>query len=366
MKKRIQALFLVAILFITVTFNSVNVSAYSINNDIRVFYKSIISGEVSEYVEEYAEEYLLSLGIAEEYEILTPFIIFDVDDYIIQESIFCFPLAFDNQVEYVLSTFIVNNQISASISKFYAPILNTIDYYNWDNCILYNIYDNLVVTNQYNDQLILSEEYNEEIINSVFYNLDYEDKVDYIETHYIENEPTSAEETKLENTGFSIKNTYECRLNTTNRLVPQGDKGICWAASVATTVRYLKNRSDITATGVCDAIKHSYTGGTVDDKLKALAYYGCLEYGLANKQISFLDVSNNIRGQYPILASTYSSNGSGHSITIIGYSTHGGIYLIKFYNSATNSIESASYNPDGTRYSMDNVTYVWINTICAI
>lgn len=367
MKKKIYSLFMVLILYAVFIFNDVNAAAYNIsNNDIRLFYEEIISDEIEEYVDCYADIYLYSLGVTDEYEVLSPFIIFDVDNYNNQEEIYYFPLAIDEDIEYIMSAFYVEEEINASISKEYAVVLEDINYYQNDNCILYSVEDSLVAVDEKNNQKIYSEENYERVVISEFYNYDYAEKLGYIADNYRKNGVKEASDTDTAGTGFSTKNTYEYILDMNNRTAPQGSENICRAATIATTVNYLRNTTNVTARKVCDVINHSYREGSLSDMVDAMSYYRLINYGITYNQISFDRVGTNIRSEYPIMMWGNSSNGgNAHVVTIIGYSTHGGIQLIKFYNSATDDIESASYNSAGTRYTMGNSTYTWVNTLCA-
>lgn len=147
------------------------------------------------------------------------------------------------------------------------------------------------------------------------------------------------------------------------RLVAQGSEPICWAASVATTLRYLTNSYAYTARGVCDKIGHAYTAAGIDVKQKALKAYGIEYNNLLYSQITYSRIKNNIVNQYPILASTFSSKG-GHAITIVGYKNYGGIEMVTFHNSGTNTVETVVYNSNGTTYSYNNTTFTWKYTLC--
>ncbi|MGN0508135.1 MAG: hypothetical protein ACI4GX_02775, partial [Ruminococcus sp.] len=51
--------------------------------------------------------------------------------------------------------------------------------------------------------------------------------------------------------------------------------------------------------------------------------------------------------------------GDGHAVTIIGYSTYGGVNLITIYNSATNACETVEYKSSGTYFSFNNKNHLW-------
>ena len=146
------------------------------------------------------------------------------------------------------------------------------------------------------------------------------------------------------------------------RMVSQGSDSICWAASDATTLRYLTNSYSYTARGVCDKIGHSYSTGTLNDMQKALSAYGITYSNLVKSQIPFSSLSNNICNEYPVMAALYSEK-YGHAVTILGYKNYGGIQMIVYYNSGNNKIETAIYSSTGTKCSYVNTIFVWKETL---
>ena len=81
-----------------------------------------------------------------------------------------------------------------------------------------------------------------------------------------------------------------------------------------------------------------------------------------------MTVQKNILGQRPILmgSKVRIRNGKkyvGHAVTIIGYTTYGGINQITFYNPGSDSCTSVEYKNSGTTYSYANYKLKWVETI---
>lgn len=140
---------------------------------------------------------------------------------------------------------------------------------------------------------------------------------------------------------------------------------MCWAASVATTVRY-RNYSKypkLTAKQVSNKMNIGYNkGGTLSDMKNALSKYGITSYKTSNTQISFSKAQTNILNQYPFIIGA-TSNFGGHAVTGVGYTTYGGINQITFYNSGTNKCATVEYRTSGTKFSYANHTFKWVETV---
>lgn len=165
--------------------------------------------------------------------------------------------------------------------------------------------------------------------------------------------------------GFSTKQGFVVRLNTSGCLVPQYRDNTCWAASVATTLRYLNfsKYKSLTARNVSDKMGKPYNkGGTITDMYNALKKYNITYKKPEYSQTSFAMVTKNILAQKPILIGAIVGK-SGHAVTIIGYTTYGGINQITFYNSGTNTCTSVEYKKSGTTFSYNNKQFKWKYTL---
>lgn len=151
-------------------------------------------------------------------------------------------------------------------------------------------------------------------------------------------------------------------LNTNGYPVPQYDDKICCAASVATVVRYVTDNYTITARNVCDKINHPYDGGGILKKRSALYAYNLYYSNLMYEQASFGQIQTNILDQKPMLLSTFSSD-EGHAVTLMGYSTYGGVNQIVIHNSANQTLQTIEYRNSGTVYSYNGKIWTWKYTL---
>ena len=299
-----------------------------------------------------------------------PYFIYSVNSIGNQEPIYYYPVVKDDKIILTLSVFYSDNSWNASIQNSYVDELESIDYLDNDNIIFYED-ENGTYAETDNDINVLGKanvESEKTLYEKRFNNYNFKEKRQAIINTYSPDESYKSEEqslksddySNLDGTGFSIETYYEIQLNTENRLVKQGSLGICWAASVATTVRYIKDNSKLTAKQVCDKINHKYNGGSMQDRQDALAAYGIYYNYLIEEQMSFAKVQTNIRNEKPILISARTpSQTYGHAMTIIGYSTYGGVKLITMYNSGSDSIQTVEYLTSGTKFSYNNDVYVW-------
>nr|MCR5609019.1 C39 family peptidase [Lachnospiraceae bacterium] len=162
---------------------------------------------------------------------------------------------------------------------------------------------------------------------------------------------------------YIVKDDNRTILDTTDCLVTQLDKqgnsrGMCWAASVATIVRYVKGDYTITAESVCEKMNIDLDeGGDMELKDKALDAYG-LDYSKAYGQLTWEQVKENLDNKKPIAISCFSEN-EGHAVTILGYTEVDGIRTVLFWNSGNQKMQSATYSDEGTVFSYNSYTWEW-------
>lgn len=300
-----------------------------------------------------------------------PYVIYSANNLGVQDKIYYFPVSENNRIQMIMSIIDVDGDYTATMSKDIANSLNEINYLDSNkHYILYQNGQEILAENENSTFVLTVTDYETNIVNKTngnseyFESLSFSDKVKKIKNTYaIRSINTSENFANISGAqGFSVKNACQTKLNTSGCLVPQGSLNICWAASVATTVRYLKydKYKNLTATQVCDAIGVSYTANNIDAQQKALKKYG-INYNqkITEKQIGFAVVQRNILSQNTVLIHAFPSSGDGHAVTIIGYSTYGGVNLITIYNSATNACETVEYKSSGTYFSFNNKNHLW-------
>ncbi|RDU23198.1 C39 family peptidase [Anaerosacchariphilus polymeriproducens] len=172
---------------------------------------------------------------------------------------------------------------------------------------------------------------------------------------------------------FKINNSNSKLLNTDKCLVNQQDstgreRGMCWAASVASIVRYSKGNSTLTAQDVCDYMKINYDiGGTLNDMRNALSSYGVNNYKIKNNHSTWEEINSNISNKKPIgMASNSYYNGrySGHAVTLIGYSQQNQKY-ITLWNSGNQQVQTSTFGGDtaDVTFNYTGMTWHWVGSL---
>lgn len=354
--------------------------------DISEKLSDLIPAEVDDYAQQRASALIETVrknpndfGIAIEkkdhLQIETPFVIYSAQSLGKQDPIYYYPISNDGKIVLVLYVMECDGDYTAGISTDYAPELNQLDYQNNDDYIFYEDGETLHAANNDAEQNLgnmpqpdddeLSDK--EEANAAVFEDLSPKNKVEAILNSYPEesnHDETSKQDAPIGARGFSTKNASAVRLNTSRCLVPQLWDGNCWAAAVATTVKYLNfsKYSTLSARGVCRKMKIGYNdGGTINDMHKALNKYGVTYKKPDYSQVSFATIQKNILAQRPLVIAAFTKH-SGHAVTIIGYTTYGGINQITFHNPGTNTCTSVEYKKSGTTFSYNNDKFKWKST----
>lgn len=148
----------------------------------------------------------------------------------------------------------------------------------------------------------------------------------------------------------------------------QGNYGMCWAASVATIVNYLKG-NNITAKQVCNKMGIGYNeGGTINDKQKALKKYSINYNHINQSTISWSKVKSNVNNKKPIAISASANSGKNwHAVTIIGYQNYKVNDYIVIWNSGLNGGNGGSqviyYYNKYTTFQYGGSSYTWVKTL---
>ena len=381
MKKGSLKSFFTFLLFIIVICNSVGVkTVYTVQSeesseipDEVLSYADRIYQDLAMSVDRSEELYDVSLGTVEHLELGKPFVIYDVNRKDTSSNIYYFPVIENETIVLELAVYPINGSYCASMSKGMADQLEKADYLNNDEMIFYYTRDAIFCETESDIHRMvrndnpLTDIKEEELQNyNVFQELSYDEKKNIIdnEKKQIKTVQKTIEqwgEEKETANGFSQKDTYGVKLNMNNCTVSQYNYNTCWAASVATAVRYITGNRTVTATAVCDKMGIDYmTGGSISEKQTALRLYGINYTKLVYKQLSFDEVKVNITQQSPILISAFgNATGGGHSLTITGYTTYGAVKQIQVWNSATGEYQTTVYNESGSGFPMNGQSYIW-------
>lgn len=309
-----------------------------------------------------------------------PYVIYSSTDKGAQDPTYYFPVMENDEIIMVLSVIEDNGVYSAALEEGIANELNDIDYQDDEDYIFYADQDTIYVESEDSREVIgevdtvgmCEQDITKSQIKNAetFESLSFQDKVEEITNTYAaeeapDNSVVNEKDIVSGAQGFSSKQYNIIRLNTNKCTVPQGNYGLCWASSVATTVRYrnFSKYSKLTAKQVADKMRIGYNeGGTIYDMRNALTKYGVKGYKANKKQISFAKAQTNILNQYPFIIFATSNIGA-HAVTCVGYTTYGAINQVTFYNSGTDKFATVEYRSSGTRFSYANTTFRWIYTV---
>lgn len=313
-------------------------------------------------------------------ELGTPYVIYSATNNGLQDSIYYFPVIQNDVIIMVLSVIDDNGEYTAGLEKGIAGELNEINYQEDDSYIFYsdeeNVYaesESVLEVIESTDTLDIKKTKTQEKNLNEFENLSYEEKIDQITDTYAQEDTINQNVNvsgnsipKIGANGFTSKIGGIVRLNTSGCTVSQGNYGLCWAASVATTIRYLNysKYSSLTAKQVADKMGIGYDdGGSVNDIKNALKKYG-QTYLTSSAQLSFGKVQTNILAQYPIIMVCYNSGKTvGHAVTCVGYTTYGGIKQVTFWNSGNNNVTTVEYKTGGTKFSYAGYNFIWSSSV---
>ncbi|MCR5608326.1 MAG: hypothetical protein K6G26_04620 [Lachnospiraceae bacterium] len=162
--------------------------------------------------------------------------------------------------------------------------------------------------------------------------------------------------------GFEYKDGFGAKLDINGCWVKQY-KDSCWASSIATCARYrnFKKYKYLNGEDVSNKVGVEYgKSSSITKMLEA-----CEEYDLDYKYLgddkimSFDKITKNILKEAPVMMISYNNTGGAHATTCVGYTNHGGIKQIIFFNSGSYSITTVEYKSSGTKYSYSNQILTW-------
>jgi hypothetical protein len=169
-------------------------------------------------------------------------------------------------------------------------------------------------------------------------------------------------------TPFLIDDPTEKLLNVNYCLVLQQDpdgieRGLCWAASVATIVRYMQGNPYLMAYNVADMMGIDYDiGANIYQMSDALFRYG-LNFNVFNSQLNWNQVVSNINNKRPasmVLFTTINGERSGHAVTLIGYSSDS--MALVYWNSGNHCIQISTHSFT-TYIPYGGYSWLWENSL---
>jgi hypothetical protein len=152
-------------------------------------------------------------------------------------------------------------------------------------------------------------------------------------------------------------------------IVAQGNLPICWAATIASMVRFEKPSlfgSDLTGKSVCDAISHAYVGGTWEDVMKGMKFYLKSPYlpTLLNSALSYSSVITVINNNDPALMGNIEVGGPNvHHTALCGYIMGKSSFTIRLMDPAYACFKLSTQTASGFTFTFGNLTFKWDKTV---
>lgn len=321
---------------------------------------------IQEVAESCSKELKIESSKFNDWMLGTPFMIYDLD-LDVQEETFFYPLIDKRTGKVFLIASVIGTSVGwqYSINKEMVDELNQIEWPN-TNCIFY----------QSEGKIIAQTKEKKYYFSNRVFNDSFDDKTFEAKKKVILDDMTKMEKVNISEeirksnslveryspTVTSEMGYYYCNLNNA-----QGQHGrqMCWAASVATIVNYIKG-TNYTAWDVCNTMGIGYDqGAAASEKQQALARYG-INYVEKSGQSSFSSIMSDIGAKRPIAASTTSSKG-GHAVTVYGYRNISSGQYVMMWDSNANSgqgdLTVVAFRATGTTFTTGSVRCTWVNSL---
>lgn len=148
--------------------------------------------------------------------------------------------------------------------------------------------------------------------------------------------------------------------------------GLCWAATVASIVRFEKPSTygSLTAQNVADYMKIGYDdGGTNSESKEALEHYLGSSYSptIKNSVLSTAEIKSTIDGTDPAYLQCRRPNGflsyKYHAVALCGYNFTSSSTKIEIMDPAYECFKDCTYSGGDWTFAFGTYTYTWIKTI---
>ncbi len=331
------------------------------------------------------EKFCPNADIDQEWAIGTPFTIFAMDSTSSAiNNTYYFPIINNNEVKLVLSVIKNGDDWNASVSSDLADQLNAL--YTDDNSYVLYTYDGKLYAENKNLKKVLHDDRNSFGSLDSFNKKTFQGRINEIDKKYQNYETSVSDISDVTTDLGTIAVTYTPSVtvttdgdttagsliyNSTITFVTQQDstgtyRGMCWAACVANTYRYMKGNSTLTAAQVCDTMGIGYdAGATMAQIYQALVQYSITGYSVKSTQITFAKIESNINNAKPvIMVSTSGTN--AHATLLMAYIENDPAFnknLIAFHNPGTGTFVSSTYSSTGTTYTYGGYTWTWAGTV---
>lgn len=150
-------------------------------------------------------------------------------------------------------------------------------------------------------------------------------------------------------------------------IVAQGNDPLCWAASVASILRFEVPGSfgSITARDVTNRVGHGILGASTQAVKNYMAQLMPSVYKptYIGSTLSYSDIMVIINNVDPLYIAAWAQDGSGHAVVVCGYNLYNTGFTVRLMNPGTARFESMSLNNASPSFSYNGRPFYWQNCV---
>lgn len=374
--KKIKSIILLVVIVLCnfIHINSIDIYANESNENM------IVPNEVNNYFTSIFEEAISiwnldkKIDYKTEYRIGEPFVVYRLTE---NNAVWYYPIYNGKDVICNIVVSYICNEFTYAISEEYVTALNCI---NSDKWIIYAEKEKIYLITQENKLFDISNGNFNEILSSITYSEIYNEYVENYNCIKIIKENNLKMKRAYSKGGSTrtITNGRECIM--TDCLIRQYNYSLCWAASIASIVRYLDGsyiNKNLNAFDVATVRADYYdlldpNQGANDKEMKTvLALYG-VYYSVLNRRVKNTEIVKEIDNGYPIIMGSKCSyideNGQlksgAHATVLYGYYN---LDYKKYYkvwnpgNATTQIVSENTYGDINLGYNGHN--YLWYSSL---
>lgn len=297
------------------------------------------------------------------------------------EKIYHFPVMIKDKISLIYDVIESNNGYTSTLGSDFSPLMNLLvhsnekyaDFYQ-DNYNLYALAANNIYQQKGNVISVCDMNYNNFLKKTKNQSNDVKSYSFEYNKKYTELAIKSVKEQSKNTVTYSTAVTGTKNLSNypkVNQSIGSKEYGMCWAATVASMVRFEKPKTypTLTAQNVCDYMKIGYDdGGTNGEAKKALEHYLGSPYVPTEKSVlSTNDIYTVINNLDPAYMQCKSKTGflkyNYHAVALTGYSFTSEKTTIRIMDPAYECFKTCTYKDGDWTFAFGDLSYTWIKTI---
>ena len=260
-------------------------------------------------------------------KVCEPFIV-DRLDIEYQDEIYYYPIADDkDKIWFVIALANTTNGWCMTLNQEYVDDLNKADYID-KSAVIYAQKDQYCLINSdvelgelKNDRLE-NIDYIEDINNTI-------EQMQKIDTNDINNQRNNM---ICKSGGFLSNTNKNVILDYFHGSVGQGPHGLCWAASMASIINFIKD-TNYTAINIADMYGIGYDIGANIDSVETYFKDFNIYYRRYLGMLTPTQVKRNLKAKKPIYVTAYSAaRDAGHAVTTYGWASNNGNMYYSLWN----------------------------------